>query len=151
MENSHIEEWDLRGWMGIEEPTPHVQREWNKTLLNKIMMISNKIHQTSRRGGADTIIMNPELEVLLHPDHYDDFSKKLINNIDVILDPTMEKDRIEINCRKVLDDLRFIPFTSEGNEETIGKIEFKPLISCTEDEVIKYLEGLVGFIVIENI
>lgn len=151
MENSHIEEWDLRGWMGVEEPTPYAQREWNKTLINKIMMISNKIHQSSRRGGADTIIMNPELEVLLHPDHYDDFSKKLINNIDVILDPTMEKDRIEINCRKVLDNLLFIPFASEGTEETMGTIEFKPLISCTEDEVIKYLEGLVGYVIIENI
>jgi hypothetical protein len=151
MENSHIEEWDLRGWMGIEEPTPYAQREWNKTLINKIMMVSNKIHQSSRRGGADTIIMHPELEILLHPDQYDDFRKKLSNGIDVILDPTMEKDRIEINCRKVLDDLRFIPFTTEGSEETMGTIEFKPIVSCTEDEVIKYIEGLIGFVLIDNI
>jgi hypothetical protein len=91
--------------------------------------------------------MHPELEILLHPDQYDDFRKKLSNGIDVILDPTMEKDRIEINCRKVLDDLQFIPFSSE-DENTI---DFKPLISCSEDEVIKYIEGLVGFVLIENI
>jgi hypothetical protein len=145
MENSHIEEWDLRGWMGIEEPTPHVQREWNKTLLNKIMMISNKIHQSSLRGGADTIILHPDLEILLHPDSYDDHRKKLINNIDVILDSTMERDRIEINNRKLLEDLRFIPFRSEN------EIEIKPISSITEDEVIKYIEGLVGFVLIENI
>lgn len=151
MENSHIEEWDLRGWMGVEEPTPHAQREWNKTLINKIMMISNKIHQSSRRGGADTIMIHPELEILLHPDLYDDFRKKLSNGIDVILDPTMEKDRIEINCRKALDDLRFIPFTTEGTEETMGTIEFKPLISCTDEEIVKYIEGLIGFVLIENI
>lgn len=151
MENSHIEEWDLRGWMGVEEPTPHAQREWNKTLINKIMMISNKIHQSSRRGGADTIMIHPELEILLHPDLYDDFRKKLSNGIDVILDPTMEKDRIEINCRKALDDLRFIPFTTEGTEETMGIIEFKPLISCTDEEIVKYIEGLIGFVLIENI
>ena len=59
----------------------------------------------------------------------------------------MEKDRIEINCRNVLDDLQFIPFSSE-DENTI---DFKPLISCSEDEVIKYIEGLVGFVLIENI
>lgn len=151
MKNSHIEEWDLRGWMGVEEPTPHAQREWNKTLINKIMMISNKIHQSSRRGGADTIMMHPELEILLHPDLYDDFRKKLSNGIDVILDPTMEKDRIEINCKKALDDLRFIPFTTEGTEETMGTIEFKPLISCTDEEIVKYIEGLIGFVLIENI
>jgi hypothetical protein len=149
MENSHIEEWDLRGWMGVEEPTPHAQREWNKTLINKIMMVSNKIHQSSRRGGADTIIMHPELEILLHPDLYDDFRKKLSNGIDVILDPTMEKDRIEINCRKVLDDLRLIPFMSEGEE--MNTVEFKPITSCTDEQIMKYLEGLVGFVLIDNI
>jgi hypothetical protein len=151
MENLHIEEWDLRGWMGVEEPTPYAQRQWNKTLLTKIMMISNKIHQSSRRGGADTIILHPDLEIILHPDHYDDHTKKLTNNIDVILDPTMERDRIEINCRKVLEDLRFIPFTTEGTEETMGTIEFKPIISCTDEEILKYIEGLMGFVIIENI
>jgi hypothetical protein len=147
MENSHIEEWDLRGWMGVEEPTPHAQREWNKTLLSKIMMISNKIHQSSRRGGADTIIIHPDLEVLFHPDHYDDFRGKLMGRFNVILDSTMERDRIEINNREILEDLQFIPFSSEDE----NRIEFKPLISCGEDEVIKYIEGLVGFVIIENI
>jgi len=148
MENSHIEEWDLRGWMGVEEPTPQAQREWNKTLINKIMMISNKIHQSSRRGGAaDTIIMHPELEILLHPDLYDDFRKKLLGRFNVVLDPTMEKDRIEINNKEILEDLQFIPFTSDDE----NRIEFKPLISCSEDEIIKYIEGLVGFVIIENI
>jgi hypothetical protein len=147
MENSHIEEWDLRGWMGVEEPTPHAQREWNKTLLSKIMMISNKIHQSSRRGGADTIIIHPDLEVLFHPDHYDDFRRKLMGRFNVILDSTMERDRIEINNREILEDLQFIPFSSEDE----NRIEFKPLISCGEDEVIKYIEGLVGFVIIENI
>ena len=151
MENSHIEEWDLRGWMGIEEPTPYAQREWNKTLLSKIMRISNKIQQSSRRGGADTIFIHPDLEIILHPDHYDDHSKKLINKIDVILDPNMERNRIDIHCRESLNDVRFIPFTTEGTEETMGTIEFKPLISCTDEEIVKYYEGLIGFVLIENI
>jgi hypothetical protein len=59
----------------------------------------------------------------------------------------MEKDRIEINNRKSLEDLRFIPFTND-DENTI---EFKPLISCTNEEIVKYIEGLVGFVMIENI
>ena len=151
MENSHIEEWDLRGWMGVEEPTPYAQREWNKTLLNKIMMISNKIHQSSRRGGADTIILHPDLEILLHPDSYNDHTKKLVNNINVILDPTMERDRIEINNRQSLENLQFIPFITEGIGDIMSEIEFKPLISCTNEEIVKYLEGLIGYVIIENI
>jgi hypothetical protein len=147
MEHQLIEYWDLRGWMGVEEPTPHAQREWNKTLINKIMLVSHKIHQLSVRSGADTIIIHPDLEVLLHPELYDDFRKKLMNGIDVILDPTMEKDRIEINCRNILNDLKLIPVTN-GEE---NRIELKPLNFCTDDEVVKYIEGLVGFVVIENI
>jgi len=147
MENSHIEEWDLRGWMGVEEPTPHAQREWNKTLLEKINLISYRIQNSSRRSGADTIIIHPDLEVLFHPDHYDDFRKKLVNRFNVILDPTMERNRIEINNREILEDLQFIPFSGEDE----NKVEFKPLISCTNDEVIKYIEGLVGFVLIDNI
>lgn len=145
MENSHIEEWDLRGWMGVEEPTPNAQREWNKTLLQKINLISNKIQQSSLRGGADTIIVHPDLEVLFHPDHYDDFRKKLMDKFNVILDPTVDRNRIELNNRELLEDLKFIPVRTEN------EIEIKPLISCSEDEVIKYIEGLVGFVLIENI
>jgi hypothetical protein len=61
----------------------------------------------------------------------------------------MEKDRIEINNRKSLEDLKFIPFVTEGEE--MNTIEFKPLISCTNEEIVKYIEGLVGFVLIENI
>jgi len=144
MENSHIEEWDLRGWMGVEEPTPHAQREWNKTLLQKINLISNKIQHSSLRSSADTIIVHPDLEVLFHPDHYDDFRKKLMDKFNVILDPTVDRNRIELNNRGLLEDLQFIPFRTEN------EIEFKPISSITEDEVIKYIEGLIGFVLIEN-
>ena len=149
MENSHIEEWDLRGWMGVEEPTPHVQREWNKTLLQKINLISNKIQQSSLRGGADTIIVHPDLEVLFHPDHYDDFRKKLMDKFNVILDPTVDRSRIELNNRGLLEDLQFIPVRIENGETSI--IELKPISSCDEEDIVKYIEGLVGFVLIENI
>jgi len=66
----------------------------------------------------------------------------------VILDSTMEKDRIEINNRKALEDLRLIPVIRENYE---AMIEFKPITSFSEEEVIKYIEGLVGFVIIENI
>lgn len=145
MENSHIEEWDLRGWMGVEEPTPYVQRDWNKTLLQKINLVSNKIQHSSLRGGADTIIIHPDLEVLFHPDHYDDFRKKLMDKFNVILDPTVDRNRIELNNRGLLEDLRFIPIRTEN------EIEIKPISSFSNEEVIKYIEGLIGFIIIENI
>jgi len=145
MENSHIEVWDLRGWMGIEEPTPNAQREWNKTLLQKINLISNKIQYSSLKGGADTIIIHPDLEVLFHPDHYDNFSKKLMGMFNVLIDPTMDRNRIELNNRRLLEDLQFIPIRTEN------EVEIKLITSCSKDEIVKYIEGLVGFVLIDNI
>jgi hypothetical protein len=145
MENSHIEVWDLRGWMGIEEPTPNAQREWNKTLLQKINLISNKIQYSSLKGGADTIIIHPDLEVLFHPDHYDNFSKKLMGMFNVLIDPTMDRNRIELNNRRLLEDLQFIPIRTEN------EVQIKLITSCSKDEIVKYIEGLVGFVLIDNI
>jgi hypothetical protein len=70
--------------------------------------------------------------------------------MDVILDPTMERDRIEINNRKALEDLRLIPIIT-GTDDGMGMVEFKPISSFSEEEVVKYIEGLVGFVIIENI
>lgn len=150
MENLFIETWDLRGWMGNEEPTPNSQRDWNKTLIKSIMSISNKIHQVSRRGGGDTIILHPDLELLLHPDYYDDFNRKFLM-FDVVFDPAMEKDRIEVNCQKVLNNLLGILVSTEGINDEMSMIEFKALSECSEEEIKTYMKGLVGFVIIENI
>jgi hypothetical protein len=64
----------------------------------------------------------------------------------VVLDDTMDKYAIELKNLRVLEDLKTIPDTSVS-----GKVTFKPLNDCTEEQIVNYIEGLVGFVVIENL
>jgi hypothetical protein len=145
MENSKVEHWDLRGWMGIVEPTPNAQRMWNKSLIEKINLVSDKILESSMRYGADTMILHHDLEILLDSEHYDDFRKKLNNVIDAIYDIEVDRNIIQLQSRKGLEDLSLIPFKIDGN------VVMKPFESCSEEEIKKYVEGLIGFIIIDSL
>lgn len=143
MEN--IVKWDFMGWKETSEPEVGLQLKWNRTLLEKFTQISSQINRNSRRGGADTITMYPALEGLLHPDYYDNHRKTLLG-CNVVFDDTMDKYAIELKNLDVLENLRTIPDLSVP-----GEIDFKPLVSCTEEQVVKYIEGLIGFVIIENL
>ena len=69
---------------------------------------------------------------------YDDYSLNYIKSA-----------LIELNNRGLLEDLQFIPVRIENGETSI--IELKPISSCDEEDIVKYIEGLVGFVLIENI
>lgn len=143
MEN--IIKWDFMGWKETSEPEVGLQLKWNKTLLEKFTQISSQINRNSMRGGADTITMYPALEGLLHPDYYDSH-RKILMGCNVVFDDTMDKYAIELKNLDVLENLRTIPDLSVP-----GEIDFKPLVSCTEEQVINYIEGLMGFVIIENL
>jgi hypothetical protein len=90
--------------------------------------------------------MYPALEGLLHPDYYDNHKKMLIGNIKVVLDETLDKYAIKLENLGVLEDLKTIPDTSVP-----GEVTFKHLSVCTEEQVVNYIEGLIGFVIIENL
>lgn len=133
------------GWNEHNEPEVGLQLKWNKTLLEKFTQISSQINRNSLRGGADTITMYPALEGLLHPDYYDNHRKTLLG-CNVVFDDTMDKYVIELKNLKVLEDLKVIPDVSVPGEINMKKIE-----DCSEEQVVKYIEGLLGFVVIENL
>ena len=145
MENSNVEHWDLRGWMGIVEPTPNAQRMWNKSLIEKINLVSDKILESSMRYGADTMILHHDLEILLDSENYDDFRKKLNNVIDVVYDIEVDRSIIQLQSKKGLEYLSLIPFKVDGN------VVMKPIESCSDEEIKKYIERLMGFIVVDNL
>lgn len=145
MENN-IVTWNFMGWQETTAPDAGVQLNWNKTLLEKFTQISSQINRNSRRGGVDTITMYPALEGLLHPDYYDNHRKLLMGNIKVVLDENMDKYAIELKNLKVLEDLKVIPDLS-----TPGEVNMKRIVDCTEEEITNYIEGLIGFVIIENL
>ena len=143
MEN--IVTWDFMGWKENNEPEVGLQLKWNKTLLEKFTQVSSQINRHSMRGGADTITMYPALEGLLHPDYYDSHRKNLMG-YKIVFDDTMDKYAIELKNLSLLEDLKVIPETS-----TPGEVNMKLISDCTEEQVINYIEGLIGFVIIENL
>ena len=143
MEN--IVTWDFMGWKENNEPEVGLQLKWNKTLLEKFTEVSSQINRNSMRGGADTITMYPALEGLLHPDYYDNH-RKILMGYNVVLDDTMDKYAIELKNLRILEDLKVIPDSS-----TPGEVNLKRIEECTEEQVVNYIEGLMGFVLIENL
>jgi len=144
--SKNIVTWDFMGWKEHSEPEVGLQLKWNKTLLEKFTQISAQINRNSLRGSADTITIYPTLEGLLHPDYYDNHRKILMGGYTVVLDDTIDKYAIELKNLRVLEDLKTIPDTSVS-----GEVTFKPLNDCTEEQIVNYIEGLVGFVVVENL
>lgn len=142
----NIVNWDFMGWKETIEPDVGVQLNWNKTLLDKFTQISSQINRNSFRGGADTITMYPSLEGLLHPDYYDEHKKILMGNIKVVLDENMDKYVINLENLSILENLKLIPETPKH-----GEINFKKISECTEEQIVDYIEGLIGFVIIENL
>ena len=138
--------WDFMGWKETTAPDVGVQLNWNKILLEKITQVSSQINRNSLRGGADTITMYPALEGLLHPDYYDNHRKMLMGNIKVILDKNVDKYVIKLENLKILEELKVIPDTSVH-----GEVNFKKISDCTEEQVVSYIEGLIGFVIVENL
>jgi hypothetical protein len=114
--------------------------------LEKFTQISSQINRNSRRGGADTITIYPSLEGLLHPDYYDNHKKVLMGNIKVILDENVDKYAIKLENLSVLENLKVILDVSVPGEVSVKQIE-----DCTEEQVVNYIEGLIGFVIIENL
>lgn len=54
--------WDYNGWKSNAFSGSLTQRDWNQTLITKINQISAQIHQATLRGGANTIVVSPEIE-----------------------------------------------------------------------------------------
>jgi hypothetical protein len=138
--------WDFMGWKETTAPDVGVQLNWNKILLEKITQVSSQINRNSLRGGADTITMYPALEGLLHPDYYDNHRNTLMGNIKVVLDDSMDKYAIKLENLSILEDLKVIPDTSVQ-----GEVNFKKISDCTEEQVVSYIEGLIGFVIVENL
>lgn len=144
--SENIVTWDFMGWKETQSPEVGVQLNWNKTLLEKFTQISSQINRNSMRGGADTITMYPALEGLLHPDYYDNHRKILMGGYNVVLDDTMDKYAIELKNLRILEDLKVITDSSAPGELSVKKIE-----DCSEEQVVNYIEGLIGFVIIENL
>ena len=69
-----------------------------------------------------------------------------MGNIKVVFDDSMDKYAIKLENLSILEDLNVIPDTSVH-----GEVNFKKISDCTEEQVVSYIEGLIGFVIVENL
>ena len=139
----HSVTWDYLGW-GYND---YLQSGWNRTLITKINIVSQQIHRSSIRRGADTVIMNPKLIELLS-EYYD--GNSLINRCKVEFDESMDLNIIFI-CNRTDNTIPQMVIRSvEVGDGEIPEIMVLHERQCTPEEVLEYRRGLCGYVTIQN-
>ena len=73
----------------------YTQKEWNQTLITKVNQVSAQIHKSTLRGGADTIVIAPEILPIFNDlECYDDIRKVLGNRYEIIVNKYMPTHKI---------------------------------------------------------
>ena len=142
----HSVTWDYLGWgdLGYND---YLQSGWNRTLITKINIVSQQIHRSSIRRGADTVIMNPKLIELLS-EYYD--GNSLINRCKVEFDESMDLNIIFI-CNRTDNTIPQMVIRSvEVGDGEIPEIMVLHERQCTPEEVLEYRRGLCGYVTIQN-
>lgn len=63
--------WDYNGWKKQSGfSTNYTQKDWNQTLVTQINIISAQIQKATLRGGANFIIVSPEISAVLNDLEY---------------------------------------------------------------------------------
>ena len=84
------------------------QRDWDRTLITKITMISNTIHKNTHQGGADIIRLGSEVWVMGLVEYFPSLNRwvgndrkvgSLCNRWEVLLDFNVPYDEIWV-CRE---------------------------------------------------
>jgi hypothetical protein len=57
--------WDYNGWRKASSAaSPYTQKDWNQTLITKVNQISAQIHKSTLRGGANFVVVSPEISAI---------------------------------------------------------------------------------------
>ena len=100
--------------------------DWNQTLVTKINRIATQIHQSSLLGPGDTVIIHPTIShIFKNMEYYDDETKMLSKKYDIILDDTIPKNMVFIECKLILNNSES---TDEAKRKARGCIEIKNFI-----------------------
>lgn len=143
----HSVDWDYLGWHDIGDNL-HLQEAWNRTIITRINDISVRIHRSSIRRGADTVIMNPKLIELFTGYYIGD--NTLINRYNVEFDESMDLDIIFVCNRTDNTTPQMIVRSIEVGPDEIPEIMLLHERQCAPEEVLEYKRGLCGYVRIQN-
>ena len=85
--------WDYNG--SSKSQFFGTQRDWTQTLITKINQLSAQIHKGTMRGGANVIVIPPELLGIIEGlEYYNSNNKTLGNRYKIIVDNTIHPSTI---------------------------------------------------------
>jgi hypothetical protein len=144
----HNVTWDYLGWgdLGYND---YLQSGWNRTLITKINIISQQIHRSSIRRGADTVIMNPKNLVLFNSS-YDQETQSLRNRYKIVLNEDISLNHIFVCNRTQNTNPQMVVRPVEVAEGEMPEIMVLHERQCTPEEVLEYKRNLCGYIEIQN-
>lgn len=144
----HIKEWDYQGHKVLVETTSYSQGDWNQTLLTRINNVGALIHQSSRRGGPNTLKLHPSLMPLIETlEYYNKDENKIAGRFNVVVNDEVEHDTIYVYHS---DEVLSIPIMTEATDSDWGMIEFKFIEQCSQEEVSNYIKSTQGYVKILN-
>lgn len=81
--------WDYYGWKN-QGSQKYTEKEWKQTLITRINQISAQIHKSTLRGGANFIVVSPEVSAI-----FDDLETFMVSNA------SAEEDTYNLGMRKM--------------------------------------------------
>lgn len=127
--------WNYEGWKETSSPSFFTQKDWNQTLITKINQISAQIYQYTLKGGANTIIVSPEVfRVIEDLEYFDKDKMSIASRYKVIIDEYMPYSDMFV-CQ--LDGVSKLT-----NDYNVGNIIIPDLflyspVSINEEKVLK--------------
>lgn len=139
--------WDSKGYIKLGHDDS-AQEDWNQTLMTLINQESSKIHKTTFRYGADTILINPNLYPLFKTLSYYNDETKMLMDYSIIISESIGLNIIQLTSKKAIINL-YISFVVTINSE-ITQLKFKPIYDCTAKEIGDYYTALSSKIKVDN-
>ena len=116
-------------------------KEHYTTLLQKVMSITNRIHNRTRFAPADTIICHSKMEDIFSKYPTDAFSR-----FNIITNTEIPQNIILIYSQKTIDHPFIIGEPVINKDNQIPEISFDHILSSkvTKEQIKKYRSGAVG-------
>ena len=116
------------------------QNDWNQTLITKVHQISAKIHQHTRIGGANRVVLCSKLKPLIETLHFYN-NGFLSSRYKVIVDDSLDFDTILV-------------YNDEPSQDTFMRITGDEILvlrrTDSEEEYQEFLKSHYGCIIIQN-
>jgi hypothetical protein len=144
--------WDYLGWKEVNTRIPTAQKDWNQTLITNINQLAAQIHRTSMRGGANRILVHPNLEPIFgNMEYYWAAGPSLAGRFLITYTDKIGENEIYVYLEDLLNPV-YKNVVTEGTEDSFSEVTVQLLLNedYEGDELQETLKRYVGRIEVKN-